>query len=68
MCRVLFFFSNNVLTIKVRSNLTAISYVERTTERSIIIEQLWKNRIEWEGLMIKLQNMHENWIHSALIE
>jgi hypothetical protein len=37
------------LTIKVRSDLTAISYTERTIECSIITEQLWKNRMKWEG-------------------
>jgi hypothetical protein len=36
------------LTIKIRSNLTADSYIERTIKRSIITEQLWKNRMKWE--------------------
>jgi hypothetical protein len=48
-CPVFYFFLNNVLTIKVRSNLTSNSYIERTIECSIIKEQLWKNLMKWEG-------------------
>jgi hypothetical protein len=49
MSHVLFSFFNDILTIKVRSNLTDIILIERTIERSIIIEQLWKNQMKWEG-------------------